>query len=241
MSNAKLLRDTLELTLARDDTFPTRFYERLFAAHPEVRPLFHRSTPGRAEQDVRAEADGDRRPHRRSAVARPRARDARRERTSATASRAEMYPWVGDALIATLREACGDAWTPEAERAWSDAYASLVGAILRLDRARLSRDGAAPACIMLAIAPYAIVHCARDLRRPRLGGDLGERREQRVADLVVHRVGHAVRDVLGAERAERGLRATARPRGDRARPRSRRRASSPARRDRAETSAASAG
>jgi hemoglobin-like flavoprotein len=41
-----LLRDTLELTLARDDTFPTRFYEHLFAAHPEVRPLFHRSSPG---------------------------------------------------------------------------------------------------------------------------------------------------------------------------------------------------
>ena len=25
----------------------------------------------------------------------------------------EMYPWVGEALIETLREACGDAWSPE--------------------------------------------------------------------------------------------------------------------------------
>ena len=43
---------------------------------------------------------------------------------------AEMYPWVGEALIATLREACGEAWIAEAERAWTDAYASLVTAIL---------------------------------------------------------------------------------------------------------------
>ena len=42
---------------------------------------------------------------------------------------AEMYPWVGEALIVTLREACADRWTPEAERAWTDAYASLVRAI----------------------------------------------------------------------------------------------------------------
>ena len=41
-----ILRDTLELTLANDDSFPTRFYTRLFEAHPELRSLFHRSSPG---------------------------------------------------------------------------------------------------------------------------------------------------------------------------------------------------
>jgi len=41
-----------------------------------------------------------------------------------------MYPWIGEALIATLREACEDTWTPEAERAWTEAYASLVAAML---------------------------------------------------------------------------------------------------------------
>ena len=46
MNEVRLLRETLELTLAQDDSFPTRFYQRLFAAHPEVRPLFHRNSPG---------------------------------------------------------------------------------------------------------------------------------------------------------------------------------------------------
>ena len=42
--------------------------------------------------------------------------------------RRDLY--VDTPLVATLHEACGDAWTPEAERAWRDAYASLVAAIL---------------------------------------------------------------------------------------------------------------
>lgn len=34
----------------------------------------------------------------------------------------EHYPAVGAALIATLRKFSGDAWTPEVEAAWADAY-----------------------------------------------------------------------------------------------------------------------
>jgi NAD(P)H-flavin reductase/hemoglobin-like flavoprotein len=36
--------------------------------------------------------------------------------------RAEHYPAVGQALLATLRKFAGDAWTPDAESAWADAY-----------------------------------------------------------------------------------------------------------------------
>lgn len=42
----------------------------------------------------------------------------------------EMYPWVGDALIATMKEACGAEWTEDAEAAWRDAYAKLSAAML---------------------------------------------------------------------------------------------------------------
>ena len=41
--NVPLLRETLELTLSRDDTFPAAFYARLFAAHPQLRALFTRN------------------------------------------------------------------------------------------------------------------------------------------------------------------------------------------------------
>jgi hemoglobin-like flavoprotein len=125
----QLLRDTLELTLAKDDTFPQRFYDILFAAHPDVRPMFHRSSRDAQNkmfaQKLTAIVDhlGD-----------PAWLD--REVVSLASKHAsygvtdEMYAWVGDALIATLREACGDAWTDEVERAWRDAYAALASAII---------------------------------------------------------------------------------------------------------------
>jgi hemoglobin-like flavoprotein len=125
----QLLRDTLELTLAQDDTFPQRFYDILFAAHPEVRPMFHRSSriaqnkmfaqkltaivdhiddPAWLEREVRSLAST----HAGYGVTK------------------EMYAWVGDALIATLREACGDAWTDEVDRAWRAAYGAVASAIV---------------------------------------------------------------------------------------------------------------
>jgi hemoglobin-like flavoprotein len=124
-----LLRDTLELTLARDDTFPTRFYEHLFAAHPEVRPLFHRSSPGALNkmfgQKLVAIVDHVDDP---AWLGRELGRLAASHTSYGVTP--EMYPWVGEALIATLREACGEAWSGEAERAWSEAYDALVRVIV---------------------------------------------------------------------------------------------------------------
>ena len=124
-----LLRDTLELTLARDDTFPRRFYELLFTAHPEARPLFHRSSPGAQNkmfaQKLTAIVDHIDDP---DWLGRELATLARKHVEYGVT--AEMYPWVGEALVETLREACADMWTDEIERAWRDAYASLMAAIL---------------------------------------------------------------------------------------------------------------
>ena len=39
----------------------------------------------------------------------------------------EMYGWVGEFLIATLKEVAGDAWTAEIETAWVDAYGATSG------------------------------------------------------------------------------------------------------------------
>ncbi len=124
-----LLRETLELTLSRDDTFPARFYERLFEAHPEVRAMFHRNSQGAMNklfaQKLIAIVDNIDDPQWLS-----------RELAGLVATHAtygvtnEMYTWVGDALIATLAEACGDAWSPAAETAWRAAYAALVSEML---------------------------------------------------------------------------------------------------------------
>jgi hemoglobin-like flavoprotein len=126
---SKVLRDTLELTLAQDDTFPQRFYDELFAAHPELRPMFHRSSVG-AQNKMFAQ--------KLTAIVDHIDEKAWLERELGTLAskhvgygvRPEMYGWVGTALISTLRQACGDAWTAEAEQAWTDAYAALTRAIL---------------------------------------------------------------------------------------------------------------
>jgi nitric oxide dioxygenase len=43
---------------------------------------------------------------------------------------AEMYEWVGSALIDSLREAAAVAWSDEVERAWKDAHTTLARAII---------------------------------------------------------------------------------------------------------------
>ena len=128
--DVSILRETLETTLAADDTFPAKFYERLFADHPSVRSLFRRNSPGAQNkmfaQKLVAIVDNLDDP----------AWLQRELRTLAEVHRAfgvtaKMYPWVGDALVATLRDACGDAWTDAAEASWRAAYRTLQDAILR--------------------------------------------------------------------------------------------------------------
>jgi hemoglobin-like flavoprotein len=43
----------------------------------------------------------------------------------------EMYGWVGDALLRTLAEAAGSAWTPELQAAWAEAYGAIAGLMQR--------------------------------------------------------------------------------------------------------------
>ncbi len=123
----RLLRETLELALAGEG-FPARFYEVLFSAHPEVRPMFHRNSAGAQQkmfaQKLCAIVDSAHEPERMAAEIRATAASHR-----VYGVRDEMYDWVGEALIVTLREACGSQWTPEAEKAWRDAYGLIVAAM----------------------------------------------------------------------------------------------------------------
>jgi hemoglobin-like flavoprotein len=127
-TDAEILRETLELTLAADDSFPKRFYDRLFARHPEVIPMFHRNSPG-AQRKMFAQ---------KLTMIVDHVEDpdwlARELRTVAESHvrygvRPEMYAWIGEALIETLRDACDSDWSESAERAWRSAYAKIVESI----------------------------------------------------------------------------------------------------------------
>ncbi len=124
-----ILRQTLETTLAADDTFPARFYERLFTDHPPVRALFRRNSPGAQNkmfaQKLVAIVDNLDDPEWLQRELR-----ALDEVHRAFGVTAQMYPWVGEALVATLREACGPSWSDDAETSWRAAYRTLQDAIL---------------------------------------------------------------------------------------------------------------
>lgn len=102
-----------------------RFYEVLFARYPVSRPMFGRH--GAEQEKLLAGAlaavithleDG---PWLTSTLGGMGARHAGYGVT------AEMYGWVGDALLATFAEVLADEWTPEVEQAWTAAYGAIAG------------------------------------------------------------------------------------------------------------------
>ena len=130
-TDAELLRETLELTLAADDSFPKRFYDRLFARHPEVIPMFHRNSPG-AQRKMFAQKLTMIVDHVEDPEWLARELRAVAESHVKYGVRPDMYAWIGEALIETLRDACDSDWSEAAEKAWRDAYARIVRAIFEV-------------------------------------------------------------------------------------------------------------
>jgi serine/threonine protein kinase/hemoglobin-like flavoprotein len=108
--------------------FASAFYERLFEIHPAAEPLFEHSDMARQRQmlmdtialAVRGLDDV-------GAIA-----GALRElgqRHVGYGATLRDYKFVGQALIETLAEFLGDAFTPEAELAWREIYSVLVRAM----------------------------------------------------------------------------------------------------------------
>lgn len=124
--NPAILRSSLELVITRRPDLTHRFYEILFERYPQVRPLFGRHSAAQQEQML-AQAlvavvdhveDGAWLTENLAALG------ARHQGYGVTA---EMYPWVGECLLATLAEVAGDDWTPELEAQWTEAYGAIVG------------------------------------------------------------------------------------------------------------------
>ncbi|MFF0718160.1 globin domain-containing protein [Micromonospora sp. NPDC003816] len=112
---------------AHGDQVPLYFYSTLFLAHPETRQMFPTNMAGQRDRLVTAlghivsqvdqvdrlvgflqDLGAD---HRKFAV------------------RAEHYPAVGEALLATLRHFLGDQWTEELAQDWAAAY-GLVAQVM---------------------------------------------------------------------------------------------------------------
>ncbi len=130
------LRESFDLVVSRAPDMTRRFYAILFERYPQVRPLFGRSTEKQEQMLTRAlVAVLDRLEDGIWLGDTLRALGAKHVDYGVTE---EMYPWVGDALLATLAEVAGEAWTPQVEKAWTDAYGAIAG--LMLDGARRTTE-----------------------------------------------------------------------------------------------------
>jgi hemoglobin-like flavoprotein len=127
--NPALLRESISLAASHEPRITKRFYEILFTRYPQVKPMFSRNAPEKQQEMLQSAL----------LAVLDHLDDANWLSTTLGGLGAkhvsygvtdDMYPLVGECLIATLAELCGPAWTPAHEAAWSEAYAAIMGLTL---------------------------------------------------------------------------------------------------------------
>jgi nitric oxide dioxygenase len=113
------------LVVLIQDTAAGLFYQRLFVLDPEVRPLFKGNLAAQGKKLMQALGFIV------NSLARfdelvPVAQDMARRHVD-YGVKAEHYDSVGAALLWTLEQGLGPAFTDEARAAWTTAYATLAG------------------------------------------------------------------------------------------------------------------
>jgi nitric oxide dioxygenase len=120
----EILRDSLRLFQTRRSEIADAFYENLFRAHPDLRAMFDPDIEAQTEKTMLALGAIVAQIHRVEAF-RPMVEDlALRHVTYGV--RAEHYPFVGEALLATIRDVFGDTLGPEIFEAWRVGYAEIA-------------------------------------------------------------------------------------------------------------------
>jgi hemoglobin-like flavoprotein len=135
--NLALLRSTWRDAAGHGDIFVQWFYAQLFFDHPEMRDLFgadmaaQRAKLTETLDLVVAGAD-----NLEAVVPKLRKLGRMHRRFGVTP---DMYPAVGQALVATFARFLGEHWTREAAQTWVDAY-GLVSGVMVADGLRIAVD-----------------------------------------------------------------------------------------------------
>ncbi len=131
--DVEALRSSFQLVVERSPNVVHRFYEILFARYPTTRELFSRNSSRHQEEMLTAAL----------VAVMEHLEDASWLTTQLSALGAKhrdygvqdhMYPWVGECLVATLKEVAGPAWTPRIEQAWVAAFSAISGLMLEGSR-----------------------------------------------------------------------------------------------------------
>jgi hemoglobin-like flavoprotein len=138
--DVEALRGSFQLVVERSPNVVHRFYEVLFDRYPAARSLFSRN-PTKKQEEMLTGA---------LVAVMEHLEDASWLKSQLSALGAKhveygvadhMYPWVGECLVATLKEAAGAHWTPRIEQAWLEAFGAISG--LMLEGSRTARPAVA--------------------------------------------------------------------------------------------------
>jgi hemoglobin-like flavoprotein len=127
--NLDALETSFDHIAPRGDELMDVFYTRLFAVAPSVKPLFAGTDLKRQKAMLLAALVLLRRSLRDLDSMTPALRElgARHVRYGALP---QHYPVVGEVLISSMAQVAGEAWTPEYELAWTEAFTIVAGAML---------------------------------------------------------------------------------------------------------------
>jgi hemoglobin-like flavoprotein len=127
--NLEALETSFDFVAPRGDELMDVFYARLFAAAPAVKPLFAGTDLKKQKTMLLGTLVLLRKSLRNLDAIVPKLRELG-ARHVAYGARPEHYPVVGEVLIASMAEIAGEAWRPEYERAWGEAFAIVAGAMI---------------------------------------------------------------------------------------------------------------
>jgi hemoglobin-like flavoprotein len=127
--NLDALETSFDHIAPRGDELMDVFYARLFAVAPSVKPLFAGTDLKRQKAMLLAALVLLRRSLRDLESVTPALRElgARHVRYGALP---QHYPVVGEVLISSMAQVAGEAWTPEYELAWTEAFTIVAGVML---------------------------------------------------------------------------------------------------------------
>lgn len=125
----ELLEESFEKVKPQADDFVNSFYDNLFTAHPEAKPLFANTDMAGQKKKLLASlvlvVDNLREPDTLSGALK--GLGAKHVQYGALP---EHYPLVGEALLKTFEQYLQKDWTSEVKQAWVDAYGAITELML---------------------------------------------------------------------------------------------------------------
>ncbi|MBD2692013.1 pentapeptide repeat-containing protein [Anabaena catenula] len=126
----EILVNSFEKIKPRADEFAASFYDNLFQAHPEVKPLFTHTDMGTQEKKLINSlvlvVENLRNPEALGPVL-----NALGGRHVGYGAIPKYYRPVGEALLLAFEQYLGEDWTPEVKKAWLNAYRAITTLMLK--------------------------------------------------------------------------------------------------------------